>query len=290
LEKLRHMHPPLRAVVVICLGLLAVCAPLLSRSAADSLDTATGVFVSYGASTSGPALTIQQGERLMVYAANTGATVRERSGTDAWAATSFAQLAQGEPVTLHIDPAGMVAAVDAEYTTVTTRLIVQKNGFVVTTAGVAYRLVGKAAQVQSTLNLGTFLKLRVDPQANTAFDVTASSEPFTGGPLAERISVTVIVTVPTNTPTRDIVYIASDAANWIPNGVRMSPLTGSRWTATLTLGKGSSLKYKYTRGSWETAETNQAGVEIPNRSLSITKTGDGQQVDDVVVRWSDLPS
>ncbi len=285
------MHLPKRAVGVFWLGLMAFSlSTLATRSTADPLDSATGVFVSYGVGTTGSSLTIQQGERLMVFATSPSAVVRERSGTDAWQTTTFEQLAQGEPVTLHVNPAGVVDAIDAQYATVLTRLIVQKNGYVVTTGGIAYRLVGKAAQVQSALNLGTFLKLRVDPQANTAFDIAASSEPFSGGPLAEQIAVTVTVTVPTNTPARDIVYIASDAANWIPNGVRMSPLPGSRWTATLTLGKGSTLKYKYTRGSWETAETNQAGVEIPNRSLSITKTGDGQQIQDVVVRWSDLPS
>jgi hypothetical protein len=143
--------------------------------------------------------------------------------------------------------------------------------------------------VQQTWQLGTFLRLRVDPATNEAFDVSASSQPFSGGPLAQQIQVTFVVTVPPNTPARDVVYIATDNANWVPNGVRMSPVSGNRWTVTLSLGKGSSVKYKYTRGSWETAETNQSGQEIPNRSLTITQTQDQQRVNDVVVRWSDLP-
>ena len=224
----------------------------------------------------------------MVYSLSPSVTARERSDDAAWATVALSQLVAGEPVTLHVDPAGYVTAVDAAYATVITRLIAQRNGYVITASGEAYRLVGAAAAVQPSWKLGTFLKMRVDESANAAFDISASSQPFSGGPLAQPIQVTITVTVPTNTPARDIVYMATDAANWVPNGVRMSPLTGNRWTATLTLGKGSSLKYKYTRGSWQTAETNQSGMEIPNRSLSITKTNDTQQVQDLVVRWSDL--
>ena len=233
---------------------------------------------------------MQQGDRLMVYSLSANAMVRERSGDEAWQTARLADLVPGEPVMLTLDPAGYVTGVDAAYATVTTRLIAQHNGYLVTASGQAYRLVGAAAAVQPRLPLGTFLRLRVDPASNAAFDVTASSEPFAGGPLAQPIQVTFIVSVPLNTPTRDIVYMATDRDNWVPNGVRMSPMTGNRWSVTLTLGKGGSLKYKFTRGSWQTAETNQAGMEISNRSLTITKQGDTQQVQDVVARWSDLPS
>ncbi len=282
------MQPPRRAIVALAVALAAWYALAALAVAAGPFDSAQGVFVSTATERNAASITIQQGERLMVYSLAPTAIARERADDGAWAQTSLSQIVAGEPVTLVLDPAGYVTSVDAEYVTVITRLIAQKSGFIVGATGQAYRLVGAAAAVQPTWALGTFLKMRVDPAANTAFDITASSQPFSGGPLAQPIAVTITVTVPTNTPTRDIVYIATDAANWVPNGVRMSPLTGNRWTATLTLGKGSSLKYKYTRGSWGTAETNQSGMEIPNRSLTITKTNDTQQVEDVVVRWSDL--
>jgi hypothetical protein len=290
-KKLRNMQSPSRAVATFAFAIfVASCVLLAGVCVAESFDTAKGIFVSYGVNQSGALITIQQSDRLMVYVVASDVGVRERSGDEEWQTTVLGQIAQGEPVTLRLDPAGYVRQIDAEYSTVTTRLITQKNGYLVTTSGQAYKLVGRAAQVQPTWDLGTFLKLRVDSKSNTAFDVTASSQPFAGGPLAQPIQVTIVVTVPLNTPARDIVYIATDAADWVPNGLRMSPLTGNRWTTTLALGKGSSLKYKFTRGSWATAETNQSGIEIPNRSLTITKTGDTQQVQDAVVRWSDLPS
>jgi len=94
----------------------------------------------------------------------------------------------------------------------------------------------------------------------------------------------------TNTPPTDIIYLATSVANWTANGIRMSPLTGNRWMASITVGSGSSLEYRYTRGSWATDERNAAGVQIPNRSLSATKTGDTETVNDTVVRWADLSS
>lgn len=273
---------------------LASCALLTSTSPATSdvtrHEVASGLFISYDVNQKGGSITIQQNEKLTVYSLAPNAMIRERADEGEWQTTSLPNIAQGEPVSLQLDSAGLVQHVDAEYDTVTTRLITQKNGALITSSGRAYKLVGLAAQMQSTLTLGTYLKLRVDPRTETAFDVAASTKPFTGGSPGQQATVTIIVTVPLNTPSKDIVYIASDAANWVPNGVRMAPLSGNRWTATLTLGKGSSLKYKYTRGSWGTAESNRSGIEIPNRTLNIAKTGEAQQFEDVVVRWSDLPS
>jgi hypothetical protein len=282
------MQPACRTFVALVCALVVWSASPVRAAAPDPFASAQGVFVTSVTQGAGASITIQQGERLMVYSLAPSAVTRERSDDGSWAQVALSQLVAGEPVTVQLDPAGYVTAVDAEYATVITRLIAQKSGYVITASGEAYRLVGAAAAVQPSWKLGTFLKMRVDESTSTAFDISASSQPFSGGPLAQPIQVTIIVTVPSNTPTRDIVYMATDAANWVPNGVRMSPLTGNRWTATLTLGKGSSLKYKYTRGSWQTAETNQSGMEIPNRSLSITKTNDTQQVQDLVVRWSDL--
>ncbi|HXW51050.1 MAG TPA: carbohydrate-binding module family 20 domain-containing protein [Candidatus Acidoferrales bacterium] len=270
----------------LAIAVLAWSAPV----SADSANTQSGEFVSYSAMQSGGTITVQQNEQLRAYVVAPNAVIQERESQGAWRAISFTDLAQGEPVVLHLTPAGMVSGIDASYTLVYARLVTASKGYVVTTSGAAYKLVGAAASSGAALDLGTFLKMRVDPDNDTAFDLAASKQPFAGGPLAAAISVTFVVTVPSNTPPGDIVYLTSDAQNWVPNAVRMSPLAANRWTATITLGQGSSLKYKYTRGSWQTAESNPAGIVIPNRSLSVPTSGTGQTVSDTVVRWSDLPS
>lgn len=258
--------------------------------AADAAQTQNGVFVSYSAMPSGASLTVQQADQLRVYVVDQSALVRESESAGAQKTISFADLAQGEPVALHLTPAGVVDEVDAQYTVVYARLVTTSKGYVITTSGATYKLVGAAAAATSNLELGTFLKMRVDPQTQTAFDLAASKQPFAGGPLAAPVAVTFVVSVPTNTPPTDIVYLTSDAQNWVANAVRMSPVAADRWTATITIGQGSSLKYKYTRGSWQTVESNQAGIVIQNRTLLVPKSGTGQTVNDTVARWSDLPS
>src|SRR5579864_9111166 len=110
------------AVAIFVFGLFVVsCALLMQQSAAQSLDTASGVFVSYSATRTGASLTMQQGARLLAYSLAADATARERSAGEAWQIISLATIAQGEPVTLYLDPAGVVRQVDAEYATVTTR-------------------------------------------------------------------------------------------------------------------------------------------------------------------------
>jgi hypothetical protein len=256
---------------------------------ADPAQTQSGVFVSYSAAQPS-AIMIQQADQLRAYVVDPAALVQEQEGASAPKPISFAELAQGEPVVLHLTPAGVVNEIDAQFTTVYARLVTSSNGYVVTTSGAAYKLVGSAVTAGSSLGLGTFLKMRVDPQTNDAFDLAASKQPFSGGPLAAPFSVTFVVNVPTNTPPTDIVYLTSDAQNWVANAVRMAPIAADRWTATITLGQGSSLKYKYTRGSWQTVESNQAGIVIQNRTLLVPKSGTGQTVTDTVARWSDLPS
>jgi hypothetical protein len=288
-KKLRGMRFWCHGVLIVAF-VLAVWSASHAVAAADPFGTVRASYVSVATAPTAATITVQQGDNLMVYSMTPGAVVRQRSADEPWQTIAVSQLVAGEPITMHLNGAGYVTDVDAEYTTVTTRLITAHNGYLVTTNGQAYRLTGAAAQVRPSWQLGTFLRLRVDPQSGEAFDVSASSQPFSGAPLAQLIPVTFVVTVPPRTPSRDIVYMATDASNWVPNGVRMSPVSGNRWTVTLNLGKGASIKYKYTRGSWQTAETNQSGMEIPNRSLTITQTQDEQHVDDIVVRWSDLPS
>jgi hypothetical protein len=289
LVKLPNM--PVKRAAVLTFSCITLLAALESASAqTDTSNARNGVFVSYAPATSGAQLTLQQNDQLFVFALDPNVVVRERESASPWHTITLAELAVGEPLTLYLNPAGIVSEIDAQYELVYARLVAGERGFVVTTAGTPYKLVGTAANMSGTLQLGTFLKMRVDSANNTAFDLAASQQPFAGAPVAVPVAVTFVVSVPSNTPPTDTVYFTADARNWVPNAVRMTPLSANVWTATLTLGQGSSLKYKYTRGSWQTAETNQAGIEIPNRSLIVTKTATSQTVNDTVLRWSDLPS
>jgi hypothetical protein len=280
------------AVTAACAAFatLAVWAASAAPESGAGARTQDAVFVSYTPGEKFGALTVQQGSVLRAFVLAQNAVVQERVNDGQPSAISAAELQSGEPLTLHLAPNGTITQIDARYQLVYARFIAASNGSVITTSGAAYKLVGGAASSAAALELGTYLRLKVNAHDNTAFDLAASKQPFAGAPAGAQVSVTFIVTVPANTPPSDIVYITADAQNWVPNAIRMAPLAAHRWTATLTLGQGSSLKYKYTRGSWPTVESNQAGIQIPNRSLVVTKSGATQTVNDIVIRWSDLPS
>ncbi|HEV2037848.1 MAG TPA: hypothetical protein VGQ96_04500, partial [Candidatus Eremiobacteraceae bacterium] len=175
------MQSPYPALVVFACAFVAASAVLVrGASGAPSHELVSGIFVSYDVNQRGGSITIQEADRLMVYSLAASPSVRERSAAVDWQTISLAQIAQGEPVSLQLDGAGLVRAVEAEFSTVTTRLVTQRNGFVVTTSGQAYKLVGGAAQVQPAWSLGTYLRMRVDPKSMTAFDIAASSQPFSG--------------------------------------------------------------------------------------------------------------
>jgi hypothetical protein len=215
--------------------------------------------------------------------------IRERAIGGDWKAVPYTALHEGAPIVVFLD-AGSVFQIDALYAQVTTRFVLVKNGYGVTPSGKIYTLIGRARSVGETLPQGAYVQLRVDPASEVAFDLVASRTPFPETSTTPKVTVTVEVLAPVNTPPTDVVYMSTDALSWTPNAIRMAPLPGGRWTVTLSLTGGSLLKYKYTRGSWQTDERDLAGNEVPNRSLVVNAKGPAQSVNDVVARWADRSS
>lgn len=263
----------------------------LVLGAASPPATSSGEFVGLGADGSGVQLTLQQTDGLRAYDVAANARAREREAGGAWKDIQISSLQPGEPVTVVLGPNRTVTRIDAEYVSVAARLVGVEDGYVITTAGAAYKVVGEAATASANLTLGVYLLLWTDPASRIAFALTASRSPLTdSGTPAKSVVITFIVTVPVNTPAGDAIYIATNTRNWTPNAVRMTPLAGNRWTTTLTLSGGTLVEYKYTRGSWATDERNASGSDIPNRAVTVTSSGSPQSVADTVVRWADLSS
>jgi len=218
------------------------------------------------------------------------AVIRERPTGGQWQNIAPTDLRAGAPVVVFVQ-ASSVRQIDAPYVQVATRFVLVKNGFGVTPSGKIYKLVGRAAAASVSLPEGTYVLLRVDPHADVAFDLVASRTAFANpeGGLVH-VTVTIEVLVPVNTPPADVIYMATDALSWTPNAIRMSPLPGNRWSASLSLTGGSTLKYKYTRGTWSSDERDAAGNEIPNRTLSVNAAGPVQTITDTVARWADRSS
>ena len=84
--------------------------------------------------------------------------------------------------------------------------------------------------------------------------------------------VTFKVTVPDDTPADADVYIAGniDALGpWDPGKVELGKIGDRLYAISLVLEPGTTLKYKFTRGSWETVEKGPDFEELRDRELVV---------------------
>jgi hypothetical protein len=283
----RRVATSLIAVVVLTMGISVTAAAL----DATSQTALSGIFVSLGADANGTLLTIERDGSLRALRVAEDAVVTEaETGSEPQKAT-LARLSPGEPIDLTVNASGVITSIVARYATVTTQVIAAQNGYIVGSDGNAYKLVGAATAAANSLHTGIYVLMRADVATGSAFDVVASATPFRGiASQAASVAVTFVVAVPPNTPPGDTVYLATNASAWTPNGVRMTPLTGGRFTVVMQLAPGTQIEYRYTRGSWSTDERTAAGTPTPNRSLAVQRSGAAQTVTDVVARWADLTS
>jgi hypothetical protein len=283
-----------RRVATSIIAVVAVVAFTMGISAALDATGQTalsGIFVSLGVDANGTLLTIERDGSLRALRVSDAASVTEAEQGSQPQNATLAKLMPGEPVDLMVDESGVITSVVARYATITTQVIAAQNGYIVCADGNAYKLVGSATTAADSLQTGIYVLMRADPVTGSAFDVVASRTPFRGiASQAVSVAVTFIVAVPPNTPPGDTVYLATNASSWTPNGVRMTPLTGGRFTVVMQLAPGTQIEYRYTRGSWSTDERTAAGTPTPNRSLAVQRSGAAQTVTDAVARWADLPS
>jgi hypothetical protein len=97
------------------------------------------------------------------------------------------------------------------------------------------------------------------------------------------------VTVPAGTPSGASVYLAGNLstlglgqADWAPNGVKMTRVDATHFTATLSAAAPTTLSYKYTlNGSWDTNEETSSCGYADNRSVAVN----GGTHTDTVSNW-----
>lgn len=101
-----------------------------------------------------------------------------------------------------------------------------------------------------------------------------------------RASVTFLVAVPADTPAESKVHIAGDFQGWDPGSAahELTRQDDGRYAITLEFDIGTSIAFKFTRGSWAFVEKGPAGEELDNRTLTI----EGSSTQELtVVRWAD---
>ncbi len=118
------------------------------------------------------------------------------------------------------------------------------------------------------------------PYANP--DLAGHNEGIDGKP----VLVTFQVEVPPKTPFDDPVYIATDKSGWSATALRMDRIDALHYRLTMPLASGTSFLYRYTRGSWSSAERGQNGLEVPPRKFFV-RNADVRLQPDVVYAWGD---
>jgi hypothetical protein len=117
------------------------------------------------------------------------------------------------------------------------------------------------------------------PYANP--DLVAG-EGFSGKP----VPVTFLVEVPPKTPISDQIYLATDVSGWSSTAIRMDRVDALHYRVTRLLASGTVLRYRYTRGSWQSADDDQNGLAMKPRVL-VVKNADYRVVRDIVYAWQD---
>ncbi|HKU81697.1 MAG TPA: hypothetical protein VJP76_05960 [Candidatus Tumulicola sp.] len=110
----------------------------------------------------------------------------------------------------------------------------------------------------------------------------APTQHFSGKP----VLVTFTVQVPPNTPFGAAVYITTDASGWNAQAIPMDRVDTLHYQITRRLNSGTIFRYLYDRGSFQSEEVAQNGLQRPPRELIVTDA-DVRAVRDTVYAWID---
>ncbi len=159
------------------------------------------------------------------------------------------------------------------------------------TTGGPYAVVGSSTEptfTDAAIRAGDSY-VYVVTAVDAAFNRSEPSSEVAAAAVTRDVAVTLTVSLPATTPAGDAVYIAGDFQGWDPAGTPMTKVDDQTWTITLPFTEGIDPQYKYTRGSWEAVEKDDACGEIPNRTFSVLFGDTGAQaIADTVAKWRDV--
>src|SRR5581483_8518783 len=129
--------------------------------------------------------------------------------------------------------------------------------------------------------MAQYVRLAIDISAGKDVDTpTVVSGCLLGSscPVSGSVKETVNVFVPVNTDaSRDTVYLDGNLSalgygqsDWASNGIPMTRVSASEWTATVYAAAGATLSYKYDLGgNWSNAEETASCGPVGNRSMAV---------------------
>ncbi len=100
------------------------------------------------------------------------------------------------------------------------------------------------------------------------------------------VLVTFIVQVPPNTPPTSSVYITTDQSGWNAQAVPMDRIDGLHYEITRRYPSGTVFRYLYDRGSFQSEEIAQNGLNRTPRNF-VVPDADVRVIRDTVFAWQD---
>jgi hypothetical protein len=113
-------------------------------------------------------------------------------------------------------------------------------------------------------------------------ELVATTQHFSGRP----VLVTFIVQVPPVTPFTSSVYITTDASGWNAQAIPLDRVDALHYQITRRFASGTIFHYIYDRGSFQSAEVAQNGLQRTPRNLVVTDA-DVRVIRDTVPAWQD---
>jgi hypothetical protein len=100
------------------------------------------------------------------------------------------------------------------------------------------------------------------------------------------VLVTFIVQVPPNTPPTSSVYISTDQSGWNAQAIPMDRIDALHYAITRRYPSGTLFRYLYDRGSFQSKEVAQNGLDRAPRDF-VVPDADVRVLRDVVYSWQD---
>jgi len=102
------------------------------------------------------------------------------------------------------------------------------------------------------------------------------------------LQATLRLAVPANTPATAPVFVAGSFNQWNPAApeYRLAAAAPGQYAITLPASVRGRIEFKFTLGSWDSVESDSAGGDVANRSLTVPATGATSYLG-MVPRWRD---
>ena len=101
------------------------------------------------------------------------------------------------------------------------------------------------------------------------------------------VPVEFIITVPPSTPIGASVYLSTDASGWNPQAIKLDRIDGQRYRAVRRLPSGTKFVFRVTRGSWNSVEVGENGLEPETPHQFFVREVDSFSYPVTVFGWSD---